>query len=91
MEYLNKQNLVAQLSIYAYQTKQIRQRPYLISEAYELMKDQLEALIIRYAVGEEGFYPVYLRNDKTVKKAVELIQAGKASPQAIKEKKYLEK
>lgn len=91
VEYLNKQNLVAQLSIYAYQTKQIRQRPYLISEAYELMKDQLEALIIRYAVGEEGFYPVYLRNDKTVKKAVELIQAGKASPQAIKEKKYLEK
>ena len=86
-EYISKQNLVDQLASYADQ-KGIRRRPYLISDSYNLLNSQLEALIIRYSWGEEGFYPLLMKDDKALKKAIELIQAKKATPDAIKNMKY---
>lgn len=86
-DYLSKQPLVDLLAIYA-EKKDIRRRPYLIEEARTLMKTQLEALIIRNIFGDDGFYPIYQKNDILVKKAVTLLKANKATPQAVGTQQY---
>lgn len=86
-EYISKQGLVEQMATYA-ESKGIRKRPYLISDSYALFKSQLEALVIRYSYGQDGFYPILMKDDKALKKAVELIQANKATPDAVKNGRY---
>lgn len=86
-DFLKKQPLVDQLATYA-SNKGIPRRPYLINEAHNIIQTQLEALIIRNAYGDEGFYPIFMRNDATLKKAIELIKSNKATPQAVSGQKY---
>lgn len=86
-EYISKQGLVEQMATYA-ESKGIRKRPYLISDSYALFKSQLEALVIRYSYGQDGFYPILMKDDKALKKAVELIQTNKATPDAVKNGRY---
>lgn len=86
-DYLSKQPLVDNLVSYA-DSKGIRRQPYLIEEAYPLIQNQLEAIIIRDIYGEDGFYPVYQKNDILLKKAIEMIKQNKATPEAIVNKKY---
>ncbi|WP_165024710.1 S41 family peptidase [Dysgonomonas sp. ZJ279] len=86
-DYLTKQPLVENLVSYA-ENKGIRRRPYLIDESRRLMQNQLEALIIRNVFGDEGFYQLYQRDDTAIKKAVELLQNNKATPESIRKGKY---
>lgn len=85
--YLEKQPLVDNLASYV-DSKGIRRRPYLIDEARKLLQTQIEALIIRNIYGDEGFYPIYQKNDMMIKKATELLKANKATPEAIAKEKY---
>lgn len=86
-QYLEKQPLVDYLADYAY-TKGIRRRPYLIEESRNLLQNQLVSFIIRNVYGDDGFYPIFQRDDLMIKEAVKLIKEGKATPQAIREEKY---
>lgn len=86
-DYLAKQPLVNQLANYAH-SRGIYRRPQLLNEAYSLLRDQVESLILRNIYGEEAFYPVIQRNDLLLKEAVKLIKEGKAKPSAITEKLY---
>ena len=43
---------------------------------------------MRHFWGYDGYYPVFLESDDLVNKAVELIEAGKASPSAIVNEEY---
>lgn len=86
-KHLEKQPLVDMLATYA-EKKEIRRRPYLIEEARRLMQTQLESLIIRNIFGDDGFYPVYQKNDILIKKAVELLKSEKATPKAVASQKY---
>lgn len=89
-DYLNTQPIVNELANYAH-SKGINRRPQLIYEAYTLLKDQTEALILRNMYGDVAFYPVIQRNDVLLKEAVKLIKEGKAKPEAIANKIYSKK
>jgi carboxyl-terminal processing protease len=85
--YLQKQPLLENLVSYA-DYKGIRRRPYYIEESRQLLESQLYAYIIRNFWGEEGFYSVLSEKDNVVKKAIELITSGKASPDAVANRLY---
>lgn len=86
--YLLRQPLILNLVSFA-DNKGIRRRPYYIQEATSLMETHLAAYIVRSFFEEEGFWSVFLRNDNVVKRATELIEAGKASPEAVVNQKYV--
>lgn len=86
--YLQRQPILVYLVNYSYTKKGVLRRPYLIEEARDLLQSQLEALIIRNFFGENGFYPIYLENDKVIKIAIDLLQSGKANPEAVAAKRY---
>lgn len=88
--YLSKQPLLQNLVSYA-ENQGLRQRPYLIAESRTLLQTQLEAYIVRDFFGEDGFYPILLRNDVVLKKAIEMIKAKKATPESIKKLAYKDK
>lgn len=88
-KYLQAVPLVDNLVSYA-ESKQIRKRPVLIAESRALLKVQLEALILRYVFSDnDAFYKVYQQDDKIIRKAVQLIKEGKASPDAVAEELYV--
>lgn len=88
-KYLQTVPLVDNLVSYA-ESKQIRRRPVLIAESRSLLKNQLEAFVLRDVFSDNNaFYKVYQQNDKVINKAVELINAGKASPEAVAEELYI--
>lgn len=88
-EYLSNQPLVYGLVEYAY-SKGIRRQPYLIEKSRRLMQTQIEAFILRNIFGDEGFYPVFQRDDIIIKEAEALLKANKATPEAIKNELYKE-
>lgn len=87
--YLRMQPLLMNLVSYA-DSKGVRQRPYYIEESRKLLESQLEAYIIRNFFGEEGFYAVLMENDNVVDKAIEMLVAGKAFPEAVARELYKE-
>lgn len=86
-KWLFTQPLVDNLANYA-ANKGIRRQPYLIQESRALLQSQLVALIIRNIYGEDGFYPIYQKDDTMIKEAVRMIKANKATPEAIREERY---
>lgn len=85
--YLSRQPLVANLVSLA-NSKGVRYRPHLVYEAAALMMTQLKANIVRNIFDDEGFYPVILKDDIVLKRAVELLQEKKAYPDVIKSEGY---
>ena len=66
----NSYQLLEELVSFAEQQK-LRRRPVLIQVSESLILNQLYAYIIRNQFGDEGFYPVFLRKDKTILRAIE--------------------
>jgi carboxyl-terminal processing protease len=86
-KYLSAQPLVDNFVEYAY-AKGIRRQPYLIEESRRLMQNQLEAFIIRNIFGDDGFYPVFQKDDKTILEALKLLKANKATTETIRKGSY---
>ncbi|MDU1892303.1 MAG: S41 family peptidase [Dysgonomonas sp.] len=86
-KWLFNQPLVDNLANYVV-NKGIRRQPYLIEDSRKLLQTQLVSLIVRNIYGEDGFYPIYQKDDTMIKEAVKLIKANKATPQGIREEKY---
>ena len=86
-DYLKMQPLLLNLVSYA-DSKGIRRRPYLINESRDLLESLLRGFIVRHFWGYDGYYPVYLESDEVVNSAVELLETGKASPDAIINEEY---
>lgn len=78
-DFLKSQPLVSDFANYAAK-KGIKKRPYLIAISRNLIANQLQAYIIRNFFKDDGFYPVFLKDDPTLQKAVEVIEAGRAFP-----------
>lgn len=78
-DFLKSQPLVNDFANYAAK-KGIKKRPYLIAISRELIANQLQAYIIRNFFKDDGFYPVFLKDDPTLLKAIEVIEAGRAFP-----------
>ena len=86
-KYLSNQPLVDNFADYAY-LKGIRRQPYLIEEARTLLKNQLEAFIVRNFFGDDGFYQLFQRDDKTIAEGLRLLKANKATTENIRKGAY---
>ena len=84
--YLKKQPLLDKFTNYAV-SKGIRKRVTLINISAKLIENQLHSYILRNFFNDEGFYPIFLKDDVTLLKAVEVIEQGKSMPQAPKQAK----
>ena len=84
--YLKKQPLLDKFTNYAV-SKGIRKRVTLINISAKLIENQLHSYIVRNFFNDEGFYPIFLKDDVTLLKAVEVIERGKSMPQAPKQAK----
>lgn len=84
--YLKKQPLLDKFTNYAV-SKGIRKRVTLINISAKLIENQLHSYILRNFFNDEGFYPIFLKDDVTLLKAIEVIEQGKSMPQAPKQAK----
>lgn len=78
--YLKQQPLLTEFTNFA-TSKGIRKRPTLIAISGPLIENQLQAYIVRNFFDEAGFYPIFLQDDITLKRAIEILKAGKAFPE----------
>lgn len=78
--YLKQQPLLTDFTNFA-ASKGIRKRPTLIAISGPLIENQLQAYIVRNFFDEAGFYPIFLQDDVTLKRAIEILKAGKAFPE----------
>ena len=84
--YLKKQPLLDKFTNYAV-SKGIRKRVTLINISAKLIENQLHSYILRNFFNDEGLYPIFLKDDVTLLKAIEVIEQGKSMPQAPKQAK----
>ncbi|MDH6313140.1 carboxyl-terminal processing protease [Parabacteroides sp. PFB2-10] len=61
-------------------TKGIRKRMSLINISGSLIENQLQAYIVRNFFDEDGFYPIFQKEDITLQKAVQILKEGKGLP-----------
>ena len=77
--YLKTQPLLSDFTNFAV-TKGIRKRPALINISGKLIENQLHAYIVRNFFDEDGFYPIFQKDDPTLLRAVSIIREGKSVP-----------
>ena len=77
--HLRQQPLLEEFTNFAV-VKGIKKRPTLIQISGKLIENQLQAYIVRNFFDDEGFYPIFLEDDATLLKAVQLLKEGKAWP-----------
>ncbi|VBB48238.1 C-terminal processing peptidase-3 [uncultured Paludibacter sp.] len=70
--YLSAQNLLSQFTAFA-TSKGIHPNTREINISKNIILNQIEAYIIRNILGDAGFYPMFNKDDKTVKKALETL------------------
>ncbi len=75
-QYLNTQPLLNEFTSFA-ATKGVAPNAKEIAISKRLINNQLKAYITRNTLGDNGFYPLFFRDDKTVKKAIETISKVK--------------
>lgn len=83
VEYLKTQDIVGELTDYAH-VKGVLRRPIYIEMSRHLIELQAHAFIARNLLGDDAFYPIYLQDDPTLKKAVEVLKSREASKLAAK-------
>lgn len=71
-KYLSAQNLLPQFTAFA-ASKGVPPNTREINISKNLMSDMLKAFITRNILGDAGFYPMFNKNDKTIKKALEAL------------------
>lgn len=76
-EYLKSQPLLNDFINYA-AAKGIKRRPNLIAISGSLIERQLQAYIVRNFFDEAGFYPIFLKDDVTLQRAVKALKEGKS-------------
>ncbi len=88
LAFLEKQDLLEGLVSYA-ETKGVKRRPMLINISASVLQNQLYAYIIRNQFGDNGFYPILQRNDKTILRAITELNSGENFPKGAPDKKKI--
>ena len=83
-KYLQSQPLLYDFTNFA-ATKGIKKRPNLINISGKLIENQLQAYIVPNFFDEAGFYPIFLKDDPTLLRAIKIINEGKSVPTIEKE------
>jgi carboxyl-terminal processing protease len=73
-QYLLKQNLIREFASFA-KEKGVEPNEAEIQKSRPLMTRLLNAYIVRNILGDEGFFPLFERDDEITKKAIEVINA----------------
>jgi carboxyl-terminal processing protease len=71
-EYLKKQPLIEEFTVFAAE-KGVKPNINQINISKRFLEMQLRAYIARNILGDEGFYPLFYKDDITVLKAIEVI------------------
>lgn len=69
LKYLERYDLVNEMADYAAK-RGLKRDPQGIRESYTILDNSIKAFIGRHVLDDDGFYPIYYRNDVTIKKAV---------------------
>ncbi|MDR2384485.1 MAG: S41 family peptidase [Tannerella sp.] len=77
--YLKQQPLIYEFTDFA-ASKGIAKRTTLINISRNLIETQICANIVRNFFDNEGFYPILLKDDATLNKAISIMEAGKWKP-----------
>ncbi|MDR1644338.1 MAG: S41 family peptidase [Tannerellaceae bacterium] len=77
--YLQQSNLLADFTDFA-AGQGIKKRPLLIDISARLIETHLYAYITRNFFDENGFYPIFFRDDEPIRQAVKAIKEGKTTP-----------
>jgi carboxyl-terminal processing protease len=75
-KYLSTQPLLKEFTSFA-AAKGVAPNAKEIAISQRLINNQLKSYITRNTLGDTGFYPLFFRDDKTVKKAIETISKVK--------------
>ncbi len=78
-KYLQSQPLLYDFTNFA-ASKGIKKRPNLINISGKLIENQLQAYIVRNFFDEAGFYPIFLKDDPTLLRAIQIINEEKSIP-----------
>ena len=78
-DYLCHQPLLSNFVNFA-SSKGIKRRPTLINISGALIENQLQAYIVRNFFDEAGFYPIFLKDDVTLLRAIKVLQADESLP-----------
>jgi carboxyl-terminal processing protease len=78
-DYLKQQQLFDKFADFA-ALKGIKKRPLLMEISRDLIETQIYAYIVRNFFDNEGFYQIFLKNDATLNKAVDVINDGRWNP-----------
>ena len=82
LQYLKKQILISDIVRFA-ETKGIKRRSYLINISTNQILNMTYAHILQNFFGDEAYFSLILNNDPLVKRAIEEIEKGNSSPQAV--------
>ncbi|MCC8143620.1 MAG: S41 family peptidase [Tannerellaceae bacterium] len=77
--YLKQQPILYDFTNFA-ASKGIKKHPTLINISGQLIEKQIQAYIVRNFFDEAGFYPIFMQDDATLLRAIQLIQEGKSVP-----------
>jgi len=75
-KYLESQQLLGQFVAFA-ATKGVSPDAKQINVSKRFIENQLKSYITRNILGDQGFYPLFYKDDKTVLKALEIIRKQK--------------
>lgn len=88
LAYLESQPLLDDFVNFAYTQKNIKRQPMLINISRNIILNQLYSYIARNILGEDAFYEIFLSQDNTMQKAIEVLSKDESFPQPpIKEEK----
>ncbi|WP_455590945.1 S41 family peptidase [Bacteroides sp.] len=90
LNYLRQQGLVEQFVRYA-DSKGVKRRNILIQRSYKLLEKNIYGNIIYNMLGKEAYIKYFNTDDKTVNKAIELLENGEAFPKAPANKDDVQK
>jgi carboxyl-terminal processing protease len=78
-DYLQQCSLLSDFTDFA-ASQGIKKRPALINISAGLIETHLYAYIIRNFFDENGFYPIFFKDDESIHQALRMIKEGKATP-----------
>jgi carboxyl-terminal processing protease len=87
LDYLKSQPILNEIVSYA-EKNGIKRRSNLIAKSSNQILTTTYAHIIRNFFGDDAFFQIYMTNDPDIKKAIEAIQKGNATPAAIIAEEY---
>ena len=80
-QFLRRQPLLQEFTAFA-ASHEVKRKPKEIKESAVLLNNYIESYIARNIIGDNAFYPIFLQEDKTFQKALDVLNANQGFPQA---------